>query len=108
MVTRSTHEPVIRELMIRRYDPQTHKITGLTWTKYRQIEESKFAEIENHVALSFSPNGEPLRGRVEKWKDGQVSKTIARWNPSNLRFQSAEWQSWQSQISTMMNQVVTA
>lgn len=108
VVTRSTHEPVIRELMIRQYDPQTHKVTKLTWTKYRQIEESKFAEIENHVALSFSPSGEPLRGRVEKWRDGQVSKTVARWNPSNLRFQSAEWKNWQNQISAMMNQVVIA
>jgi len=93
-----------RALIIRQYDPETEKIKKITWTHYRQEETPTEAKLSHHAVLVYDKNGKPVRGKAEKWDNGEVSDILLNWDKNrnkNLRIELSGWHQWENWIRSL-------
>ena len=108
IVTRSPGEPVTRELLVIEYLPASEKVRRVTWTSYRQIAETGYAEMTHHVSLSYDADGNPQRGRAEQWQDRQLAKVLMNWAPSTEPMASSAeaWRMWENRLRGILHSAV--
>lgn len=107
VVERPTHGKITRTILIYQYDPKTQNLKKMTWTKYLQIGNTKFASLLKHVTLTYDDRGAPLKGRAEKWLDGVRTEKVFSWDrevKGSLGLEQSGWREWEGSVHQFYNQ----
>ncbi len=101
IVTRPRGKQITREVILYEYNSRTEKLKTLSWTSYEQIGSSQFAMIKRHILLSYDEDGNPLRGRVEKWENQVPVHSLFNWDRLTDGIKTLDlkaWELWKDQI----------
>ncbi len=104
VVTRPSEGKSTREFYIYKFDVKSQKMVSSTWTKYEQINMTRYASLVYNVVLNYDATGNPENGKAERWRDGKLISRIFDWNkyfskPSE--FDPEVWKQWQKKTESV-------
>ena len=109
VVNRPENGLTTREFYTYKYDLNNQQKISSTWTYYDKIQGTTFASLTYHVDLEFDKMGAPVKGKAERYKDGNRIAKYFEWDKNNdgvNRFDNELWQEWQTKTENPLIQEI--